>query len=136
MNLSEITNFLSSIPTPVLVIGGFVIFMLIFGEKVLWDYEVKFPFKNGIGRGEVEFECGQKKGPRIECEFELNDSYKNIAIEIFLRDKKVYTIPAARNMQTFIKVKEHIPFDRPEEGDLVTVKANNETIFSGQLVLD
>ena len=136
MDLSEITNFLSSLPTPVLVIGGFILFMVIFGEKILWDYEVKFPLKKGIGRGEVEFECGQKKGSRIECEFELNDSYKNIPIEIYLRDKMVYIIPAERNMQTFIKIKQHTPIERPEEGDLVTVKANGETIFSGQLVLD
>jgi hypothetical protein len=136
MNPSEILNWLSSLPTAVKIIGGIIIFMLIFGQKILWDYEVKFPFKTGIGRGEIEFECGKKSGPEIECEFELDDTYKNMPIEIYLKDKKAYTITADRNRQTFIRIKEKTPLDKPEEGDEVTVKANGEPIFSGKLVLD
>jgi len=136
MDLPEIISWISALPTPILVIGGFILLILIFGEATIWDYEVKFPLKKGIGRGEVDFECGKKTGTRIECEFELDDSYKNIPIEIFLRNEKIFTIPAEKNMRKFIKIKKRISFERPEEGDLVTIKANQESIFTGQLVSD
>jgi hypothetical protein len=55
MDVSQILELLSTIPTWLWVFGGFIIFMFIFGDRKLWKLEVKFPTKSGVGRGEVEF---------------------------------------------------------------------------------
>jgi hypothetical protein len=76
MEISEILSLLSTVPTWAWMVGAIIIVFFAFGESILWDYEVKFPFKEGIGRGKVELECGKNKGTRIECVFEMNPSHK------------------------------------------------------------
>lgn len=136
MEISEILEMLSAVPIWLWIIGAVILVFAVFGESTLWDYEVKFPFEEGIGRGKVELECGNKKGPRIECLFEMSPSYQNISLDIFLGEEKIYTVPAEKNNSNRLYLREHISLDKPREGDLVVVKANQEAIFSGPLVLD
>ena len=46
--------------------GLFLLIIFFLGDRVLWDYEVKFPMTPGVGRGEVELEHLKKKGTQIE----------------------------------------------------------------------
>ena len=85
MDINQILELLSTIPTWVWVIGGIIFVVIVFGDRKLWELEVKFPHKQGIGRGEVEFECLKKKGSSIEVEFQLEDLFQNKKIEIFLK---------------------------------------------------
>ena len=66
-----------------------MIFVALFGDRKLWELEVKFPMKHGVGRGEVEFECLKKKGSTIEVKFELEEMFHNKPIEIFLNNQLV-----------------------------------------------
>ena len=53
MDINEIIGLLSTIPTWAWIIVGFVLFVIIFGDRKLWELEVKYPMKPGVGRGEV-----------------------------------------------------------------------------------
>ena len=113
-----------------------ILVFFIFGERILWGYEVKFPFKKGIGRGKVELKCGKKRGTRIKCVFELDPAWRNIPIEIYVREILIYTVPAEKNKSGRFFMREIIHFEKPKEGDPVVVKGNGREIFSGPLVLD
>lgn len=136
MEISDILNTLSMVPTWVWVVGAVIFVFFVFGESILWDYEVKFLFKEGVGRGKVELECGKKKGTRIECVFELHPSYQNTPLDLFVGETKIYTIPAEKNRSDRLSLRRNMPLNEPQEGDLVIVKVHDETIFSGPLVLD
>ncbi|HMB91870.1 MAG TPA: hypothetical protein VKP65_13540 [Rhodothermales bacterium] len=136
MEVADILNTLSMVPSWVWVVGAIVFVFFVFGESIVWDYEVKFPFNEGVGRGKVELECGKRKGTRIGCVFELNPSYQHIPLDVFVGETKIYTIPSEKNRSNRFSLRQNVPLDEPQEGDLVIVKAHDETIFSGPLVLD
>lgn len=127
---------LSNIPTWLWVVGTIVLVFIVFGERILWGYEVKFPFKEGIGRGKVQLKYGKKRGTRIKCVFELDPAWQNIPIDIYLRENLIYTVPAEKNKSSRFFLQQTLPLDKPREGDPVVVKANDNEIFSGPLVLD
>lgn len=128
--------FLDSIPVWVYFIAALVIYAFIFGDKVLWEYEVDFRHKEGIGSGEVEFESKKKKGTTIECEFSLEEPYRNKAIEIYLNEALIFTIKDSENYSRRIDITRNIDLDQPKPGDLVCVKIDGQEIFSGPLVRD
>ena len=135
MEYVDVVNFITELPGWawfVLVIG----FLFITGDKKEWDFEVKFPLKDGIGRGEVELECLKKKGSSIEVELELEPDYNNKKIEIFLNNTLIYTIPQNKNIGKFVRIDKKTKIQKPAEGDDVLIKIGGEHIFSGQLVLD
>ena len=136
MELSEIAALLDTVPTWIWVVVGFVVVVVIFGESMLWDYEVKFPRRDGTGRAKVEFECGSKRGSRIECVFELEPVYQNQAIEIVLNGAHVFTVPAKKNTSSRFFFAEKVNLNRPNEGDEVVVRIGGSDIFSGPLVQD
>lgn len=135
MEFAEIVNFITGLPGWawfVLIIG----ILFITGDKKEWDFEVKFPFKDGIGRGEVELECLKKKGSSIEVELELEPDYNNKKIEIFLNNALIYTIPQNINTGKVVRIDKKTEIQKPAEGDDILIKIGGEHIFSGQLVLD
>ncbi len=129
-------DYFSSVPTWLWVVGGVVLLAIVFGERTLWEYEVKFPRREGIGRGEVELECGSKSGSRIECEFVLEPACRKLPLEIHLNGQKIFEIPADKNVGRRLFLKEKIQLDRPKEGDHLSVVADGEALFEGPLVLD
>jgi hypothetical protein len=131
-----IASFVGNMPWFIWAFFLFIPVMVIFGDRGLWDFEVKFPQTTSVGRGEVEFECWKKKGTVIEAKFQIESDSANEDIEIFLKGSHVYTIPAQKNTGGRIFIQEKITLDKPEEGDQVTVKIRNEEVFSGPLIRD
>jgi len=136
MDSTQILELLSTVPTWVWIVGGIILFTIIFGDKKLWEFEVKFPLQTGVGRGEVEFECLNKKGTSIEAKFELEELYQNKKIEIFLNNRMVYSIPEEKNNSARIYVNEKLDIQKPNEGDEVAVNINGQKQFEGVLVRD
>lgn len=136
MDVNQILELLSAIPIWIWVLAGFIIFMFIFGDQKLWELEVKFPVKSGIGRGEVEFECHKKKGSSIEVKFELEELFNNKDIEIHLNNRLVYTVPAIKNTGNRIYINEKLELQKPTEGDKVEVAIGGQKQFEGVLVRD
>lgn len=136
MDINDITTILSTVPTWVWIVGAFILYAILFGDRKLWELEVKFPNKHGVGRGEIEIECLKKKGMSIEADFSLEDLFKQKKIEIYLNNRLIYTIEAIKNkgMKTFIKDK--IDIQKPNEGDKVFVNINGQKHFEGVLVRD
>jgi len=114
----------------------FIGVFLLFGDRGLWDFEVKFPMTEGVGRGEVEFECWKKKGTFIEARFTIEPESANEEMDIFHNGERVYTIPAQKNAGGRVYVNEKITFEKPTEGDHVTVHIRNQEVFSGPLIKD
>ena len=136
MDTNQILELLSTIPTWLWVAGGFITFVIIFGDKKLWEFEVKFPMKPGVGRGEVEIECLKKKGSFIELEFTLEELFQNKDIEIILNNRLIYTVPASKNNGANLNVDEKLELQKPNEGDKVEVSIGGEKQFEGVLVRD
>lgn len=136
MDINQILALLSSIPVWLWVFGGFIIFMFVFGDQKLWELEVKFPIKSGVGRGEVEFECHKKKGSSIEIKFELEELFNNKDIEIHLNNRLIYTVAAAKNSGNRIYINEKLELQKPNEGDKVEVTIDGQKQFEGVLVRD
>ena len=116
--------------------GGFIIFIFIFGDQKLWELEVKFPTKPGVGRGEVEFECHKKKGSSIELKFTLEELFQNKDIEIILNNRSIYIIPASKNSAARTYINEKLELQKPTEGDKVEVTIGGQKQFEGVLVRD
>ena len=135
MELTEIINFFVAIPFWGWIIL-FFIYVFIFGDRKLWEYEVKFPIQAGVGRGEIELECYKKKGAEIELKFELEPTYHNKSIEIFRNGLSIYTVEASQNNNKRIFIKKKTALEKPEEGDEITVKIDGKAVFAGRLVLD
>lgn len=135
METTQIFAFLGSVPTwGWVIVVLFVLFAA--GDRILWDYEVKFPLKEGVGRGKVELEGKKKKGPCIECMFELEKPYQNQTIHIFLNGQEIYQVKAEKNNSRRFRLSEHIQIPRPNEADKVSVHIGGKEIFSGLLALD
>lgn len=135
MQITDIVSFLGSIPVWAWVIGVLAV-MFATGDRTLWDYEVKFPLKDGVGRGKVELEGKKKKGPCIECVFELDHKYQREAIDVFLNGHQIHRIQASDNNSGRVRVLQSISISEPNEGDIVTVHIGGKELFSGPLVLD
>ena len=127
---------LSALPTWVWVIGVFIFIVIVFGDRKLWELEVKFPQKHGVGRGEIEFECLKKKGSSIEVKFELEDLFQNKNIEIFLNNKLVFSVHESKNSSSRTYINEKLEIEKPSEGDEVTVNIGGQKQFEGVLVRD
>ena len=136
MDINQIFELLTTIPTWVWVIGGIIFVVIVFGDRKLWELEVKFPQKQGVGRGEVEFECLKKKGSSIEVKFELEDLFQNKNIEIFLNNKHVYSVNESKNNGPRTYINEKLDIAKPSEGDEVTVNIGGQKQFAGVLVRD
>lgn len=136
MDINYVLGMFSAVPTWVWVIGGIIVFAILFGDRKLWELEVKFPMKSGVGRGEVEFECHKKKGSSIEVKFELEELFHNKDIEIHLNNRLVYTVPASKNSGNRIYINEKLALQKPNEGDKVGVTIGGQKQFEGVLVRD
>ena len=135
METAEVLDLLGSVPVWAWV--GIVLFVLFTtGDRGLWDYEVKFPRQPGVGRGEVELKRYKKKGGAIEVKLELEPEYRDKRIGIRLNDRLVYTIPERQNAGGRLYLNERVDLQEPNEGDLVSVEIDGDTIFNGRLVLD
>ena len=131
----EIVNTIFELPVWVWILLGFGL-LFVFGDRKLWEYEVKFARVTGIGRGEIEFESLKKRGTSIEVKLELEPIYRSKPVEIFLNGKLVFSIPADKNAGEIMRITEAIDLTEPQEGDEVVVKISNEQLFSGQLIPD
>ncbi len=114
----------------------FIVYIIVFGDKKLWSYEVKFPFKEGVGRAEVELECFKKRGAYIELDFELDESYLHKDIGVYLSHDLIYFVPGDKNNEGDLDIDESIDIKEPKEGQEITIKIDGKPIFNGQLVLD
>lgn len=137
MDFAEILNFIHNSPGWAWFVIGFVLLILM-GDKKLWEFEVKFPMKQGVGRGEIEFEGLKKKGTHIEIKFNLDASQANQQIDIYLKERHVFTIPADQNQaDSRININKKIKLEQPpNEADTVTVKIGGQQVFDGQLFPD
>jgi len=132
MDVNELVNWIFNLPKwfwVIFVIG--IVFLS--SDKKKWEYEAKFPFEAGKGSGEVEFDCFKKKGSSIEIEFELEPVFQNKAIEIFLNDKLIYTIPNNINIGSRLRINEKFNLIEPSADDLVMVKIDDKEIFEARL---
>lgn len=109
---------------------------IIFGDRSLWEYEVKFPLQEGVGRGEVEFEAYKKKGTTIELKFRLDPAYQDKAIDVYLEGRLMFSLPAEKNSRSLLFLTEKIDMEQPKEGSEVVVKIGGISVFKGLLVLD
>ena len=134
--MEVILEFLANVPTWIYVVFGIVLVFVFFGDRGLWDFEVKFPFQSGVGRAEIDFEAYKKRGKVISAKFELEPRMNNKSIEIFLRDRSVLTIPATANQKKRVFTSQEMDYPDPNEGDEVTVEIGGEVVFEGQLVKD
>lgn len=135
METAEILEVLGSVP--VLAWLGVVFFVLFMtGDRGLWDYEVKFPLQPGVGRAEVELKRYKKKGGAIEVKLELEPEFRNKPVGIRLNDRLVCSIPEAKTAGGRLYLNELVDLDEPDEGDLVSIEVDGNTIFNAPLVLD
>ena len=135
MDINGIILALQNLPIWVWVILVFVVLALA-GDRKLWELEVKFPLKETVGRGEIEFESYKKKGKSIEVELELETAYQHAEIEIFLNNISVLKIPKMENNQKRFYYSQTAKYQKPKEGDPVSVKIGGQELFSGVLVKD
>lgn len=135
MEFNALLQWLGDVPTWVWIVGV-VGLLILTGDRVLWDFEVKFPRVTGIGRGEIEFEGFRKRGATIQARFELDENYRGRALEIRVNGESVYTIPANKTGSARTVVNERYGPGQPAEGDVVEVFADDELLFSGRLALD
>lgn len=112
-----------------------ILIFIIFGDKVIWDYEVKFPLKEGVGRGVVEFECHKKRGAFIEMRLELDSSQWRKEIDVLLDGRSVYTMSNG-SARARVYVNHKLDMEEPSEGQMVVVRIDGQDAFSGPLVLD
>lgn len=135
MELADILSFLKDFP-----FWGWIILLLIyafiFGDRKLWEYEVKFPMEPGVGRGEIELECHKKKGAQIEVSLELEPAYHHKSIEILKNGFSIYKIEPNLNTGKRLFVKRKTSLEQPKEGDEITVIIDDQSVFTGRLVLD
>lgn len=134
--MEDLMQLAANIPTWIWVVFALFVYVMIFGDKKLWELEVKFPMQPGVGRGEVEFECLKKKGTKIEVEFNLEEMFQNKNIEIFLNNSKVFAIPAVKNKGSRLYVTEPITLSKPNENDKVEVHIGGKKQFEGHLYRD
>jgi len=120
MALSEVVNFVSNIPFWGWIIV-FFIFIILTGDRILWDYEVKFPMEAGIGRGKVELECLAKKGTRIALKFELDPAYQQKQIEILRNGLSIYRIEASLNTGKSVFIKQITKLEKPDKMPLLFI---------------
>ena len=135
MDISSMFELVSTIPIWVWIAGAIAI-LILFGDRGLWEYEVKFPFSENAGRGEVEFKCYKKKGSVIEVELNLESECINKDIDIYLNNHLVYSIPGEKNNSARLYLNRPLDMQKPNEGDEVSVKVQGRNIFNGPLVLD
>lgn len=135
MEINQIIEFASQVPTWAWVVGVIAI-LIIFGDKKLWELEAKFPLNKGVGRGEVEIEYYKKKGAAIEVELTLEPFYQGKEIAVYLKRQLLITIPANKNHTSRVRFTKNIDLPDTEEGDEVSIKINNDTLFTAPLVRD
>lgn len=125
-----------------LLIGPAIVVWIIIkiykSDPEIWDYEVSFPYKEGVGRGALEFECYKKKGEHIEARFKLEPEHQNHEIKIYLNGELVHTIHKAINCKNNFRIKEKIDvkIKQPSEDDTVTIRIGGLELFSGVLHKD
>ena len=129
-----LVDLLTAIPTWAWWVGGIVLVSLLFGDRVLWEYEAEFPFRQGIGRGEIELKGYKKKGCRIEVE--LESALLPQEVTIFLNGRRIFAIPPEQTKAARLYHTEPIALDQPAEGDEVEVHIGGEAVFQGLLVRD
>jgi len=137
--VDELIQWFDQLPRSVIWFLGFIAFFLgaiLSGDRKLWEYEVKFPLKKGVGRGEVEIKCLKKKGISIEVEMELEECLRNEAIDIELAGRLIHTIPAKDNNAARIVHRSPLKLDKPNEGDLLSIRIKGNPVQSGHLVID
>ena len=135
MDITQFFEIISSVPFYVWIIIGIVL-TIIFGDREIWEYEAEFPYKEGLGRGEVEIECYKRKGAQLEAKLYLEPNYNNRTIEIHLNNNLIATIPENKNVSSFFVFKTPYTLDKPNSKDQIDLKINNEVIFSGNLIKD
>lgn len=134
--MEDLMQLAANIPTWIWIVVGVFLYVVIFGDKKLWELEVKFPQQPGVGRGEIEFECFKKRGSQIEVELHLEEMYQNKNIEIFLNNSKVFAISAEDNKGSRLSVNKPITLSQPNENDKVEVHIDGQKQFEGHLYRD
>jgi hypothetical protein len=133
--VNAIVAFLSQVPWWVWVVLVFGL-LVVFGDRGLWDLEVKFPLTEGVGRGEVEFEGYKKRGHTLEARFHSLPNFEYNTIEILLEGVSVATIPTKTAPKHHLFSSKKIEHGQPREGQVVTVVIDGREVFSGPLVKD
>jgi hypothetical protein len=110
--------------------------IILLGDKKLWEYEVKFAFKEGIGKGEVELKHLKRKGQFVDAKFKLEPEQNNHPIQILLNRELLLAIPASKNCRKFLRFEEIKPLTRPKAGDNIEVVINGVRVFEGPLARD
>ena len=136
MDLSFLLDFIDNIPSWVWIIAGLWFAMKYLGDKKKWEYEVDFPYLQGVGKGEIEFKCYEKKGISVEVELDLASPYKNKPIEVFLNDDLVFVLPPEKNNKSRVFKTAPIALIEPSAGDEVVVKVEGESKLRGTLKRD
>lgn len=133
MDVSQLFELMANIPWWGWVVGVIVV-LSIFGDKKIWEYEVDFHYKEGVGKGEVEFELFTRNKPKVSLELDLDSQYVDKEIEVSLKGQRVMHLPTPSGKR--IRHSEEYRGERPALGDQVEVKIAGEVIFSGSLKED
>ncbi|MBZ0167324.1 MAG: hypothetical protein K8I00_11010 [Candidatus Omnitrophica bacterium] len=113
----------------VLVLGV----LMIFGDRKVWEFEVEFPHRDGVGKGEVEFEYYTNRKPILEVELDLEPPYLNKDLEVTRNGQRVILIPSTSNTRPKLRIHEPYRLEKPAAGDLIEIKCAGETLFRGEL---
>ncbi len=135
MTANEIIMFISDLPWWVWV-GLFLAVAILTGDTKKWEYEVKFPLREGIGRGEIELKHYKKKGTMLEVKLQLEQSYRNREVRVYLNNNLIHTILADQNTGNYLRATHKVELRQPKEGDDIRVEIGADDVFSGPLVLD
>ena len=135
MEIQSVFELLQSIPFFIWIALAIVVLFL-FSDKQLWEYEVTFPYQEGVGRGEIEIEYYKKAKGSIDIELDLEPACVNKHLEIFLNDKKILDLPAATVTSTHLRVHEVYPFAEPHEGMNIDVRSEGRILLTGKMIMD
>ena len=127
----EIIEALKSVPVYIWVIGAIVI-VIVFADRKKWDRKARFP-NNGVkGPGFIEVDCYRKKGMIISVELLVDEKYSQQRLEIYVNKMLALSIPANKARWGNIKYKGKYNLAEPGRGSTVEVKANGQTILTGE----
>jgi len=139
MEIIEIVNMFKSVPGYVWIILAITIIVL-FGQRKVWEFEMKFSSK-GVGHGEVEIECtssklNKKEKMSIEVDLGLEPDWRNKAYEVFLNGKSILKISESESASFMNVIRKKYAGEKPNVGDQIEIRCEQQTVFSGELYRD
>ena len=134
MELHSLIELIQSIPFFFWILL-FIILVILFSDKQLWEYEVKFDYAPGVGDGEIEIEYYKKAKGSIDIRLKLEQNYIHIPLSIVLNEESILNISEDQNNKPILQLHSAYEHAEPFEGMSIEVKHQDEVILSGNLVM-